>query len=159
MDAVSVLIPLVSFLWVLDVTQVIQTSMLKEFPAKEAKALIGFEVGRMVLQRLPTVIPGGLINPLANVYLATSAYIALQKATRPKPGLAGAPQWIRDILADHSRFSLKRLDLARRLACPSFQSMLRNLLSILLSKHNFLSAAVCRCSSSSLCFVFSSTPF
>ena len=97
MDAVSVL------------TQVIQTSMLKEFPAKEAKALIGFEVGRMVLQRLPTVIPGGFINPLANVYLATSAHIALQKATRPKPGLAGAPPWIRDILADHSRFSLKRL--------------------------------------------------
>lgn len=87
---------------------VIQTSMLKEFPAKEAKALIGFEVGRMVLQRLPTVIPGGFVNSLANVYLATSAYIALQKATRPKPGLAGAPQWIRDILADHSRFSLKR---------------------------------------------------
>ena len=84
--------------------------MLKEFPAKEAKALIGFEVGRMVLQRLPTVIPGGFVNSLANVYLATSAYIALQKATRPKPGLAGAPQWIRDILADHSRFSLKRLD-------------------------------------------------
>eukprot|EP00435_Cladocopium_sp_Y103_P011751 s2316_g3.t1 len=62
----------------------------------------------MVLQRLPAVIHGGFINPLADVYLATSAYIALQKATRPKPGLAGAPQWIRDILADHSRFSLKR---------------------------------------------------
>jgi len=87
---------------------VIQTNILKEFPAKEAKALIGFEVGRLVLQRLPALIPSGFTTPAANAYLAFRAYVALQKATSPKPGLAGAPLWIRDILADRSRFSFKR---------------------------------------------------
>ena len=89
--------------------EVIQTNILKEFPAKEAKALIGFEVGRLVLQRLPALIPSGFTTPAANAYLAFRAYVALQKATRPKPGLAGAPLWIRDILADRSGFSFKRL--------------------------------------------------
>lgn len=92
------------------ITEVIQTSILKEFSIREAKALIGFEVGRVLLQRLPTFIPGGFINPLADLYLVCNAYLSLQKATRPKPGLAGAPPWIRDVLADHERFSFKRPD-------------------------------------------------
>ena len=70
-------------------------NLLKDFKAKEAKALLGFEVGHLTFQRLPEL--KGL-QQMANGYLLYSAARALQRSTRPNAGLAGAPGWIREML-------------------------------------------------------------
>ena len=79
--------------------EVLQSSIMKEFPAREAKALLGFEVGRILLslQESPS------LELLAKCYFVAGAGHALRMATEPNPGLAGAPLWIRHLLGSKWR--------------------------------------------------------
>ena len=83
--------------------QVVQTSLLKEYRPQEIKALMGFEVGQLVLRRLPAVIPQELREPLTYGIFAARAYDALCQITEPNQALAGAPPWIRRMLTGRAR--------------------------------------------------------
>lgn len=72
---------------------------MKEFPAREAKALLGFEVGRILL----SLGESPSFELLAKCYFVAGAGHALQLATEPNPGLAGAPLWIRHLLGSSWR--------------------------------------------------------
>eukprot|EP00439_Symbiodinium_sp_Y106_P053707 s2888_g7.t1 len=94
-------------IWILPATEqnalVVQMSLLKEYRPQEIKALMGFEVGQLVLRRLPGVIPQELREPLTYGIFAARAYDALCRVTEPNQALAGAPPWIRRMLTGRAR--------------------------------------------------------
>ncbi|CAE7739327.1 Sspo [Symbiodinium sp. CCMP2592] len=94
-------------IWILPATEqnalVVQMSLLKEYRPQEIKALMGFEVGQLVLRRLPAVIPQELREPLTYGIFAARAYDALCQVTEPNQALAGAPPWIRRMLTGRAR--------------------------------------------------------
>ncbi|CAE7251459.1 unnamed protein product [Symbiodinium natans] len=87
---------------------VVQMSLLKEYGAKEIKALMGFEIGQLVMKRLPALLPQELAEPLTFGFLAARAYDTFRRATEPNQALAGAPTWIRNMLRGRPQWSWKR---------------------------------------------------
>eukprot|EP00931_Biecheleriopsis_adriatica_P039576 TRINITY_DN22626_c0_g1_i2.p1 TRINITY_DN22626_c0_g1~~TRINITY_DN22626_c0_g1_i2.p1 ORF type:complete len:1419 (-),score=283.99 TRINITY_DN22626_c0_g1_i2:74-4249(-) len=86
---------------------VLQARILKDFTPKEMKALLGFELGRIIFTRLPELLPTHEGRHLGKAFLLQRVYRALRRAQAPPSVLAGAPAWVQSMLTGR-RYSWRR---------------------------------------------------
>ncbi|CAE8603378.1 unnamed protein product [Polarella glacialis] len=78
---------------------VLQARLLRDFPPREIKALLGFELGRASLLQLPQLSLPGSRRVSQAVMVSRAVTTAWNPKVRALPAeLAGAPFWVREVL-------------------------------------------------------------